>query len=305
MQAWLAWLADDSVVPNFLVAAAALVAVLFVVVVILWLVAAASRRRLRAELAAADADVLDLELNLAEQGARLRMIGELHEVAIHSLSAVVRQADGARYKAESEPAAAARAAVSIGDSARSTLAELRRVMAIVRQGEADAAAQPGIKTARELFRVMREAGLDIRFEESGTRFDLAHGAEVAVFRILQEALSNALKYGGEGTEVRVTFRWTDDGLTVLIDDDGIRSATRRAGADPNRVARDGGYTVDDDAAALTTTPAGPGITEMRERTELFGGVFNAYAVPGVGFSISAAFPQLRHVKGVPGATPRD
>jgi hypothetical protein len=105
--------------------------------------------------------------------------------------------------------------------------------------------------------------------------------------------------------VRVTFRWTDDGLTVLIDDDGIRSATRRAGADPNRVARDGGYT------SMMTPPRSrrprlaPVSRRCASRTELFGGVFNAYAVPGVGFSISAAFPQLRHVKGVPGATPRD
>lgn len=299
------WLGDDTVIPNVVLAGAGVLALVAVIVLILWLFALASRRRLRSQLMEADRDILDLELSLAEQGTRLRMVGELHEVAIHSVSAIVSQADGAKYKAESEPAAAGRAAVAIGDTARSTLAELRRVMAIVRQGEADAAPQPGIKTARELFRVMREAGLDIRFEEIGARFELKHGAEVAVFRILQESLSNALKYGGEGTEVRVTFRWSDDGLNVLIDDDGIRSTTRRAGDDPNRVARDGGYTIDDDAAALTTTSAGPGITEMRERTELFGGVFNAYAVPGVGFSVSAAFPRLRHVKGVPGAVSGD
>ncbi|MBF0671215.1 MAG: ATP-binding protein [Salinibacterium sp.] len=295
-----AWLSEDTSFPNIALVAAALVALVAIAGIVTSLVLAGSRRRVRRDLAEADRDVLDLELSLAEQGARLRMVGELHEVAIHSVSAIVAQADGARYKAESDPAAAGRAAVAIGDSARSTLAELRRVMAIVRQGEADAVRQPGIKTSRELFRVMREAGLDIRFEEIGDRFELKHGAEVAVFRILQEALSNALKYGGEGTEVRVTFRWSEDGLNVLVDDDGIRAATRRAGDDPNRVARDGGYSIDDDAAALTSTPSGPGITEMRERTELFGGVFNAYVVPGVGFSVSAAFPNLRTVKGVPG-----
>lgn len=297
------WLSGDTTLPNLVLVLGAALAVAAVVLAIVWLVVLSSRRRLRGELTEADREVLDLELRLAEQGARLRMVGELHEVAIQSVSAIVAQADGARYKAETDPAAAGRAAVVIGDSARSTLAELRRVMAIVRQGAADAVRQPGIKTSRELFRVMREAGLDIRFEETGERFDLKHGAEVAVFRILQEALSNALKYGGEGTEVRVSFRWSDEGLNVLVDDDGIRAATRRAGDDPNRVARGGGYTVDDDAAALTATPSGPGITEMRERTELFGGVFNAYVVPGVGFSVSAAFPSLRHVKGVPGTSP--
>jgi signal transduction histidine kinase len=299
------WLSGDTSVPNALLVVVAVLGILAIVITALWFVSTASRRRIRRELSAADRDILDLELSLAEQGARLRMVGELHEVAIHSVSAIVAQADGAKYAAESEPAAAGRAAVKIGDSARSTLAELRRVMAIVRQGEADAVRQPGIKTSRELFRVMREAGLDIRFEEIGERFELKRGAEVAIFRILQESLSNALKYGGEGTEVRVSFRWSGEGLNLLVDDDGIRAATRRAGDDPNRVARDGGYTVEDDAAALTATPAGPGITEMRERTELFGGVFNAYIVPGVGFSVSAAFPQLRHAKGVQGASQGD
>lgn len=299
------WLGGDTVVPNVVLLAAGLLAVLALIVLVLWLVASASRRRLRSELLGAEREILDLDLSLAEQGARLRMVGELHEVAIQSVSAIVGQADGAKYKAESDPAAAGRAAVVIGDSARSTLAELRRVMSIVRQGETDAVRQPGIKTTRELFRVMREAGLDIRFEEIGERFDIKHGAEVAVFRILQESLSNALKYGGEGTEVRVTFRWSDEGLNVLVDDDGIRAATRRAGDDPNRVARDGGYSIEDDAAALTTSPSGPGLTEMRERTELFGGVFNAYTVPGVGFSVSAAFPRLRHAKGVTGGVQND
>lgn len=297
------WFVGDTPIPNVVLVLVAGVLLVLVVMAVLWLSGLASRRRLRSELAAAERDTIDLELALAEQGARLRMLGELHAVALQSVSEIVSLADGARYTADSEPAAAGRAAVRIGDTARSTQAELRRIMSIVRQGQTDAVREPGIKTMRELFRVMREAGLDVRFEEFGERFALTHGAEVAVLRILQESLSNALKYGGEATEVRVTFRWSGDGLNVLVDDDGIRSASRRAGEDPNQIAREGGYTVDDDAAALTSTPAGPGITEMRERTELFGGVFNAYLVPGVGFSVSAAFPALRHAKGVQGAIP--
>ncbi|HEU4808623.1 MAG TPA: hypothetical protein VFT01_10200, partial [Homoserinimonas sp.] len=82
------------------------------------------------------------------------------------------------------------------------------------------------------------------------------------------------------------------GVRVLVDDDGIRAATRRDGDDPNSVARAGGYSVDEDAAALTTTPSGPGITEMRERAERFGGVFHAETVPGVGFSVAVTFPAL-------------
>ncbi|MEX1080300.1 MAG: ATP-binding protein [Homoserinimonas sp.] len=276
-------------------AALLLLALLFLV---LWLVAARGRRRQAAVRADAERVQLDLDLLLAEQNARLRMVRELNEVAVSSVSAIARQADGARYAGESDPGAAVRSAASIADAARATLDDLRRVTDIVKHGEADAGAQPGIKTARELFRVMREAGLEIRFEETGERFPLRAGAELAIYRILQESLSNALKYGGEGTSVTVAFRWNDQGVRVLVDDDGIRAATRRDGGDPNTVARAGGYSVDEDAAALTTTPNGPGITEMRERAELFGGVFHAETVPGVGFSVAVTFPALRTVPSV-------
>ncbi|AWB89377.1 sensor histidine kinase [Salinibacterium hongtaonis] len=293
------WLNDESLVPNYALVGAGILLVLGIAGVVLWLVAMSLRRSTVRQLEQADREVIELELSLAEQTARMRMARELQEVAIHSMASILAEADGARYKGEADPAAAVRSATVIAADARSVLADLRRIMAIVRQGEADASPQPAIRTARELFRVMRDAGLDIRFEDIGDRFDLKPGAEVAVFRILQEALSNSLKHGGEGTEVRVTFRWSGEGLNVLIDDDGIRASTRRDGDDPNRVSRRGGYTIDDDAAALTSTPTGPGITEMRERTELFGGVFNAYVVPGVGFSVSAAFPALRSENGVP------
>jgi signal transduction histidine kinase len=289
-----ALLGEDASQTTLIVAvAAAALLVVALVLMLLWLLASRGRRRESAVRAESERALLDLDSLLAEQTARLRMVGELGEVAVSSISAIVRQADGARYAAESDPGAAVRSAASIAEAARATLDDLRRVTDIVRHGEADAGAQPGIKTARELFRVMREAGLEIRFEETGERFELKSGAELAIYRILQESLSNALKYGGEGTSVTVAFRWSDDGIRVLIDDDGIRASTRRGGDDPNSVSRSGGYTVDEDAAALTSTPSGPGITEMRERAELFGGVFHAETVPGVGFSVAVTFPALR------------
>jgi len=148
--------------------------------------------------------------------------------------------------------------------------------------------------------VMRDAGLEVEFQESGTRLDLKQGAELAVYRILQEALGNALTHGGQGTSARVTFKWTDQGLEVLVDDDGIRAEAVRNGLDPNLEAQQRSYSADDDLAALTQAPTGRGITEMRERTELFGGVFNAGTVPGVGFSVSAIFPALKYHNGVHG-----
>ncbi|HEU4850220.1 MAG TPA: ATP-binding protein, partial [Terrimesophilobacter sp.] len=186
------------------------------------------------------------------------------------------------------------------DTARKTLADLRRILTVVREGEADATPQPRLRSASDLFKVMRDAGLSVEFDETGTSFPLQKGAELAVYRILQESLSNALKYGGEGTQVRVSFTWRDESLQVLVDDDGVRASARRDGLDPNEVARERAYSIDEDLGALTEVVTGPGIAEMRERTELFGGVFNAYSVPGVGFSVSAVFPALRYDNGVHG-----
>jgi signal transduction histidine kinase len=160
--------------------------------------------------------------------------------------------------------------------------------------------QPSLHSARDLFRVMRDAGLDVTFSEAGERFELRPGAELAVFRILQGSLENALTHGGTGTAVSVAFSWTDDGLQVSVDDDGIRSAARRAGLSPAEVDQATQYTIDDDLRALTERFEGAGLTEMRERAALFGGILNANTVPGVGFSVSAVFPALRFHNGVHG-----
>ncbi len=100
--------------------------------------------------------------------------------------------------------------------------------------------------------------------------------------------------------MRVTFTWTDEGLQIKVDDDGVRSQDRRSGRDPNEVAQQRSYSIDDDLNALTELTTGAGITEMRERAALFGGMLHAYSVPGVGFSLSAVFPALKYHNGVHG-----
>jgi signal transduction histidine kinase len=296
-----AWLQQNSMVLGLALGiAVVLLLVVAVLLLVLWRLARRSERAATAERVELERVRIDLELSLAEQTGRLRIIRELHELAVHSVSVIISQADGARYAATTDPDVATRGAAAIAEAARSTLADLRRVMTVVRAGEADAAPQPSLSSARELFKVMRDAGLEVDFEESGTRLDLKQGAELAVYRILQEALSNALTHGGQGTNARVAFKWTEQGLEVLVDDDGIRAEAVRNGLDPNLEAQQRSYSADDDLAALTQAPVGRGITEMRERTELFGGVFSASTVPGVGFSVSAIFPALRYHNGVHG-----
>ncbi|MDP9026494.1 MAG: histidine kinase [Actinomycetota bacterium] len=296
-----AWLQDNSIVVALALGIASVVLlILAIILLLLWLTARRAERAATSDRVERERDRIDLELSLAEQTSRLRIIRELHELAVHSVSVIISQADGARYAATADPDVATRSASAIAEAARSTLADLRRVMTVVRDGEADAAPQPSLSSARELFKVMRDAGLEVEFVETGGRLDLKQGAELAVYRILQEALSNALAHGGPGTSARVSFKWTDQGLEVLVDDDGFRAEAIRNGLDPNLEAQQRSYSQEDDLAALTQAPIGRGITEMRERTELFGGVFSAHTVPGVGFSVAAIFPALKYHNGVHG-----
>ncbi|MEP6842425.1 MAG: histidine kinase dimerization/phosphoacceptor domain-containing protein, partial [Pseudolysinimonas sp.] len=176
-----AWLQENSII---LVIALGIVAVvlliLALVLLILWRRARSAERAASVERVALERDRIDLQLSLAEQTGRLRIIRELHELAVHSVSVIISQADGARYAATTDPNVATRSAAAIAEAARSTLADLRRVMTVVRAGESDTAPQPGLSSARELFAVMRDAGLEVEFQESGTRLDVKQGAELAV-----------------------------------------------------------------------------------------------------------------------------
>jgi signal transduction histidine kinase len=279
---------------------AAVLVVLLVLFLVLWLRASAKLRRMRRAQAVDDQEFARLELSVADQSGRLRIIRELHDLAVHRVSAMIAQADGARYAGASDPSAAVRAAQVIADTGRETLADMRRVMMLVRETEAEALPQPRLKSTRDLLKVMRDAGLEVQFEESGEPYELNSGAELAVYRILQEALTNCLKYGGDGTEVRVAFTWTANGLAVRVDDNGFRNAVLRRGLGADETAEQLAYTVEEDLKALTQEITGPGISDMRARAELFGGTVTATEVPGVGFSIAATFPTIRFHNGVHG-----
>ncbi|MET3768798.1 signal transduction histidine kinase [Marisediminicola sp. UYEF4] len=282
---------------------AALAAVLLatsLLLLVLLLRSAHNGRLLSGELDAADREIAKLETGIAERAARLRIVRELHEVAVGSISAILRQAEGSRYVVQTDPTSASRSAGQIADLAAGALTDLRRIVTIAGESETPTAAQPSIAAAAELIATMTGAGLTIGFTESGEKFELQQGADVAIYRILEESLANALTYGGTGTDVRVSFTWTAEGLQVLVDDDGVQAAARRDGLDPNELAQQRSYTFQDDLNALTEVVEGEGLTEMRQRTVAYRGVFNAYAVPGVGFSVQAIFPALRYDNGVHG-----
>lgn len=273
-----------------------------VVIAIVVVVAVRNAARLRRELAIARSRALELELGLAEQTDRLRISGELTGLASASLGSLTASAESVRRIAASDPEAAVRAAEALQESAREATANLRRAVDNAREGRLDAEhleVAPDLDGLARLADGALDDGVRVVIQELGERLPLKAGAELAIYRILQEAIANAARHGGRGTTLTISLRWSDEGVQVLADDDGVRAAARRGGEDPDTAVAQR-YTRDDDLAALTATPDGRGIQEMRTRTELFGGVFTATPVPGVGFSISAIFPALLHHNGVHG-----
>lgn len=279
---------------------AAVLIVLAIVFLTLWLTARNSRRRRVRERNEAVAEVVDLELALGEQRARVGIARELLDLGIRSMGALIRQAEGAGYTAESDPEATGRLLRQLAQSGQGTLGDLRRVTLLLREDEKLTAIRPSSQSIEELFQAMRDEGLKIEFAQSGDPFLLRPGPEVTLARIVQLALQNSLRHGGAGTEVQVNYAWSRDGVRVQIDDDGVRAALRRSGVDPNKATRGGVYSIAEDASALTHTSTGKDVSEMRERADLYGGVLDVRAVPGVGYSVSVAFPNLRLHNGVHG-----
>ncbi|HEX2088253.1 MAG TPA: histidine kinase [Solirubrobacteraceae bacterium] len=233
------------------------------------------RTRLTAELheAALRADE-DREAQAARAVAdeRRRIAREMHDVVAHSVSVMVVQAGGARRILERDPQRAVEAAELIERTGRSALLEMRRLLGVfgTRAGEPAATApQPTLDELTALVARARSAGLPVDVRVEGERRPLPAGAEAAVYRVVQEALTNALKHAGSAP-TEVVLRWQDEALEVVVAD---RGRARAAGA-----------------ASASLPGAGHGIVGMRERVKVYGGSLSALPEPGGGFVVRARIP---------------
>ena len=235
-----------------------------------------------------------LSLEVAEQNERFEIARDINELIIQKVTAVISQAEGGAYAAKADPTSALRSLERVGLSARAAHTELRRLFDMLNKTHSVSAAPPGVEELLELAINYREFGYGVAVSHEGPRFDISEGAGLAIYRIVFDALENVRKHCIVGTDVTVNFSWVEDGMQVLIKDNGVEMSRRsQVTLDPE----DTGYTAEDDARALVETIKGAGLTAMRERAALYGGSIEATRVPGVGFTISAIFPHLRALAG--------
>ncbi len=177
----------------------------------------------------------EAQAKVAVAAERARIARELHDVVAHNVSVMVVQADGAAYVLDAAPDQARQALETISSTGRQALAEMRRLLGILRTGEHEEAGeyvpQPDVGQIEDLVEQVRTAGLPVDFKIEGTPRPLPSGVELTAYRIVQEALTNTRKHGGPDAGASVRLMYFDDGLGLLVEDDGAarpRRCTRTA-----------------------------------------------------------------------------
>jgi signal transduction histidine kinase len=237
----------------------------------IWLAGNAVRQhQAQTDALAERAERLERERELATQLAladeRQRIARELHDVVAHNVSVMVVQAGAARTLLSRQPERAAEALLSVEGSGREALTELRRLLGLLTDTSAEPALapQPGLSELERLVERVGQAGQPVDVRIAGTPRPLPPGLDLTAYRILQEALTNALKYArGAPTEVVVEFE--DSELRLSVVDGGARDPTVVAGS-------------------------GRGLLGMQERVAVYGGELEAGARSEGGFRVHARLP---------------
>jgi signal transduction histidine kinase len=211
----------------------------------------------------------DAQAQIATATERARIARELHDVIAHHVSVMVVQADGAGYALDGNPERARRALAAISATGRQTLTEMRRLLGLLRSGDArtQLTPQPGLGQLRELVEQARAAGMSVSLTQQGAPHPLPEGAELAAYRVVQESLTNTRKHGGLAAAASIILRYDHDGLVVQVSDNGRGDTT----------AGDG---------------IGHGLTGMRERVEMYGGTVTAGPLPEGGYQVTAQIPAV-------------
>ncbi|MCB0916138.1 MAG: sensor histidine kinase [Actinobacteria bacterium] len=212
----------------------------------------------------------DLRTAQAVAAERARIARDIHDLVSHSLAVVAVQAAGAERIADRDPAMAKEALGVISRTARDALAEMRGMLEVLRTpgGEsATDAPSPGLSDLAAMVDGLAERGVPARLEVVGEPYELAQGAELALYRVVQEALTNAVKHGDQ-SDVRVVVGYTHDGVQATV---------------ANRVA-------ETETTATAVPGSGSGQLGMRERLAIYGGTL-AIEQTGGDYSVTARLPR--------------
>ncbi|WP_349902919.1 sensor histidine kinase [Parafrigoribacterium humi] len=197
---------------------------------------------------------LAAQRDVAIEQERTRIARDMHDVVAHSLAVVIAQADGARYAGAKEPGAVDAALVAISRTARQALGEVRVLLGQLRHNQGDAP-QPTVADLQPLFQQLRASGLTVTFSETGDVVSLTAGQQLAVYRIVQEALTNALRHGDASEEVSVSLDWSAESVTIEVSNAVTPAVGESVVADDPRLSH--------------------GLAGMSERAKLWGGTFAA------------------------------
>jgi signal transduction histidine kinase len=240
-----------------------------IILAVAWLVGDAARiRRLYTEALEERAGLLAREREGRERRAvleeRERIARDLHDVVGHHVSVIVVQAGGGLSAIDRQPEDARAALTAIASAGRQALTDMRRLVAVLGSGQ-DVEPMPGLAQLDDLIAGVRSAGLPVELSIDGDSRPLDPALELSAYRIVQEALTNALKHGG--TTATTTIRYGRDALEVTIEDEtGERSTT-----------------------VGESDHEGRGLVGMRERAAMLGGSVEAGPTPS-GFRIAARLP---------------
>jgi signal transduction histidine kinase len=210
----------------------------------------------------------ELTTRVALSDERQRIARELHDVVAHSVSVMVVQAGAARTWLRRDVARSEEALLAAESTGREALSELRRLLGLLTEAEATPALapQPGLDQLDRLVERVSRAGLPIAVEVSGERRALPPGIDLTAYRVLQEALTNALKYA-PGAETRVRVAYGEDALELEVIDAGSHAPVNGA-----------------------PSGTGRGLIGMRQRVAVYGGELDAVKTDKGGFSLRARLP---------------
>jgi signal transduction histidine kinase len=205
----------------------------------------------------------DQKAMIAAAAERARMAREMHDVIAHSLAVIVSLADGAQAKLAREPERAGEAIANVANVGRQALGETRRLLGVLRESELETsrAPQPGLGQLPALLEQVRSTGLQATLRFDGEPFEVPPGAELTVYRIVQEAATNTLKHASGAARFDVVVSYNRPSLCVEVVDDGTSTRPPAGG--------------------------GGGIRGMRERLALYGGSLSAGRGPAGGWAVQA------------------